>query len=923
MTQLPRNALAARIIDETPPRLRGASDNLNVFPRSLQEEDLLVLPNSRSFQIAFAVLLGIIVLFRLLLFLSIIFHRKETILQLGQSSVLAVFVLAGAFCVGSCYLLMPLNDMFCLLREPFVLTPLTLMGNILLGRLWRINMVMSPVLTVGKQSEHQSDYLKTRLMDFLTILSDYEMMLEDMIKCRWKSAGSARKRKRSSIRQKIPIQQLVWLIVLLQTPQLVMQICNLAVPHLQSTQQLHSLAEGVAQPVCRHSCGAFPSWIGITLCAIPYLVTIFLSLHSQHLPSVFNEADAVRQSCKVFFLVLCIAGPAYALSDSLDAQTYLLSCIIFGLASPPCWFIVVSKLWPLWMGTSSNLNIKHILWHPSKRGSFVTGVFLDGNDEHCKSATLALTIGKMYEDMGMVQKSIALFEDALALWQWDPNRNEKELVGGFTVNEINAFSEKDLEFIINLKIAQGRVNGTFNSSQNTGQKNAAQAWLDALEIYERAPASINMTDRSIIFPIFSGLFVFLKGDKIEQDKECNFEQNLVRKFVRETKLHGDPVHFTRALAMQGEVKARLGKYNEALASFERLKAAYIPEEHSEGVSSAYGTDRSAQCYSQSALWHYMLGNVDEALALCEYVIDELLPKMDPKNVLNSCELILPLIRILKNRGQEKRMRKLFHKEVVQNFEKHFGKDGVTPCLPVFRPLLLLLDVCSEDEECPDLISGVEWLVSDEENGVPPDFLDSVYTKLCWSPNSMVAELCLRLAKKVTNQRDKVVLIEKGLTLSRKADRKMKDVEGNVKLRIAYDMHEPIYNEIKQMAETYGIDSHETSTSGSLSQQSSNIDPHNLPKSYLRHRSSSGRLTGDKTSSRSDSSLEGEQSIERTSSSLFGSSGRLSSSALMESVNEERECVEKQNDTPLTSVDGVRKSPTPSPTNTPSTAVEVV
>ena len=745
---------------------------------------------------------------------------------------------------------------------------------------------MSPVLTVGKHSDDQSDYLQTKVMDFLTFLSDYEMMLEDIIKCRWKSREAARKQKRSSIRQKIPLQQLLWLIFLLQIPQLVLQACNLGLPSLQSTQELHSLSTEIAQPVCRHSMGPWPSWVGVVLCVIPHLATVFLSLHSDHLPSVFNEADACRQSCKIFFLILCVAGPAYVLTDTLDAQTYLLACMIFGVALPPCWFIVVSKLWPLWTGTSSKLNIKHIL---GKRGSFVPGVELDGNDDHCKSASLALTIGKMYEEMGMVQKSIVLFDDALALWKWDPNRDEKDLVGGFTVNEVNAFSEKDLEFIINLKIAQGRVNGTFNSSQNTGQKNAAQAWLDALEIYERAPASINMTDRSIIFPIFSGLFVFLKGDKIDQDKECNFEQNLVRKFVHETKLHGDPVHYTRALAMQGETKARLGKYQEALASFEKLKASYIPEEHSEAVSSAYGTDRSAQCYPQTALWHHMLGNETEALRMCEYVIDELLPKMDPKNVLNSCEMILPIIRILKNHGQEKRMRELFDEHVVQNFHKHFGKDGVTPCLPVFRPLLLLLDVCSDSQECPDLVDGVEWLVSDEENGVPPVFLDSVYTKLCWSPNDMVAELCLRLAKTVSSQRDKVTLLEKAVKLSTKADRKMKDIEGKVKFEIAYEMHEPVFNEIKQMAETYGIEMDNGSISSLSENNSANIDPQNLPKSYLRHRTSSGASTKGSTSSRSDSPEATKERSRRLSSGfLRSSSGRLSSSALMESVNEEGE-----------------------------------
>ena len=897
MTQLPYNVLAAGIDEMRPIHrlfLRGSHVNLKehfVFTRSLK--DAHVVPVSRAFQIAFTALLGVIVLFHLLLFASIVYHRKETTLQLGQSSVLAVFVLAGAFSIGSCYLLIPLNDTFCLLREPFILTPLTLMGNILVGRIWRIGLVMSPVLKVGMHSEDKADHLKARIMDALTVISDYEVILQDVAKCRWKTLEASRKRKRSCIRQKIPMHQLLWLIFLLLIPQLAMQICNLTVPSLQSTQQLQSVTAEIAQPVCRHSSGGgWPSWVGIFLCAIPYLVTVFLALRSDHLPSVFNEADAFRQSCKVFFFALCIAGPAYALADSLDAQTYLLSCIVFGVAMPPCWFIVVDKLWPLWMGTSSKINLKHVLWHPSKRGSFVPGISVDGNEEHGKSATLALTIGKMYEDMGMVQKSIALFDDALALWKWDPNRIENELIGGFTVNEINAFSEKDLEYIINLKIAQGRVNGTFNSSQNTGQKNAAQAWLDALQIYERAPASINMSDRSIIFPIFSGLFVFLKGDKIDQDNECNFEQNLVRKFVRETKLHGHPVHYTRALAMQAETKARLGKYQEALDAFEKLKATYVPEEHSEGISSAYGTDRSAQCYSQSALWHFMLGNVDEALKMCEYVINELLPKMDPKNVLNSCELILPVIRILKNFGQEKRMRKLFDEQVVQNFHRYFGKDGVTPCLPVFRPLLLLLDVCTGAEECVGLVDGVEWLVSDEENGVPPDFLDSVYTKLCWSPNSMVAELCLRLAKVVSSQGDKVALIRKAWKLSTKADRKMKDVEGKVMFQIAYEMHEPIYEEIKQIAESHGLELQEEVIIESVSKQSSHLDTHKLPKSYLRHRSSSGRSTGGGTSaSKSDSSPEESREHSRKlSSSFVGSSGRLSSGALMESVDEESECL---------------------------------
>jgi hypothetical protein len=284
----------------------------------------------------------------------------------------------------------------------------------------------------------------------------------------------------------------------------------------------------------------------------------------------------------------------------------------------------------------------------------------------------------------------------------------------------------------------------------------------------------------------------------------------------------------------------------------------------------------------------MLSNEDEAMRMCEYVIDELLPKMDPKNVLNTCELVLPVIRILKQHGQEERMRNLFGEHVVQNFHKHFGKDGVTPCLPVFRPLLLLLGVCSDSQESPDLVDGVEWLVSDEENGIPPDFLDSVWTKVCWSPNSLVAELCLRLAKKVNSQQDKVVLLKKAIKLSTKADKKMKDVEGAIKFRIAYEMHEPIFHEIKQMAETYGIGMYSGSLSSLSDKKSTLVDPRKLPKSYLRHRISSGKSTKGSTSSRSDSPERAKDQFLRHSSGFLSSSGRLSSGELMKSVYEEAE-----------------------------------
>jgi hypothetical protein len=53
---------------------------------------------------------------------------------------------------------------------------------------------------------------------------------------------------------------------------------------------------------------AFMGWGGVALTAIPYSLTFFLALRSDHLPSVFNAADSFRVSLKVFLLVTCING---------------------------------------------------------------------------------------------------------------------------------------------------------------------------------------------------------------------------------------------------------------------------------------------------------------------------------------------------------------------------------------------------------------------------------------------------------------------------------------------------------------------------------------------------------------------------------------------------------------------------------------
>jgi tetratricopeptide (TPR) repeat protein len=312
----------------------------------------------------------------------------------------------------------------------------------------------------------------------------------------------------------------------------------------------------------------------------------------------------------------------------------------------------------------------------------------------------------------------------------------------------------------------------------------------------------------MIFPVFSGLCVFIKGGKIIQDRQCSFEQGLATKFVVDAEKYGDPVHHARALAMLCEVQAKAGKYETALETFTKIQEMYDPQKLSQAICNAYGTDRAVHAYSQSALWYHQLCDTENSLKACEYVIDDILPYMDPSNILNSCELLFPIIRVLKPQGQEKRTRDMFDEHVVQNYSKHEIK--FTPCRCVFEPMLMLLGICHDPVDYPTFEEDLAWLL-EEKNGIFDDFIGNIFAKLGWSPNTLSAELCLRFAKKLyakedgAGDMDKVkALVEKGCLCIQKAEPTMRDDDWEIELPIAYEIHEPVAIELREFAGELGI-----------------------------------------------------------------------------------------------------------------------
>ena len=266
--------------------------------------------------------------------------------------------------------------------------------------------------------------------------------------------------------------------------------------------------------------------------------------------------------------------------------------------------------------------------------------------------------------------------------------------------------------------------------------------------------------------------------------------------------------------MQCEILAKESRFGEALEAFATMKTIYDVDEHSDLVSKHYGTDRCAQAYAFSALWYIEVGKEELAMRTCEYVIDEILDKMDPSNVLNFNVMLLPIIKILKSKGEAKRARELYHTYVITNYERHFKDGQKTPAKPLMKPMMLLLKICEERGPYQEMDDDIQYM-AEGDNGTMPNMLDNIYTSLCWSMSSLSAEICLLLAERLvernvdlTRQADLALtktLIRKGASLARRADEKMKDEEGGIKFILAYETHEPIMRRLEALVSEYGVD----------------------------------------------------------------------------------------------------------------------
>lgn len=258
-------------------------------------------------------------------------------------------------------------------------------------------------------------------------------------------------------------------------------------------------------------------------------------------------------------------------------------------------------------------------------------------------------------------------------------------------------------------------------------------------------------------------------------------------------------HYCRALALQAEFLANQQRFDDALLIIKDLRLVYNPDLHSRVIAKEYAMDHAANSISLSALWLDYLERTDEALALCDtVVIQNILPAI--KDPLGLTHLLIPVIRVLTSQGRvgAERAYKLYNKHIVEPYnageKKQSHASQMIPPMNTLLKCLFSFDVDGKPARYEGMEEDVQWMLNTAEKA--NEWTDTVYLKTVYtSINSVASEGCLELAKRENQERQRSLLIEEGLKLSKLVEAKLTDKDGNVTNPIVYSSHKRVFSEL--------------------------------------------------------------------------------------------------------------------------------
>jgi hypothetical protein len=388
-----------------------------------------------------------------------------------------------------------------------------------------------------------------------------------------------------------------------------------------------------------------------------------------------------------------------------------------------------------------------------------------------KAAELALEVGRHFEErLGLPAQSIRLYNDSLDLLREDKvfgdsldllEDEDGERIGGFSKRVFEEVDATDLAYIVRLQVALGRALGMAQRMTES-----VTAYQDTLKITQAAKSARQFKDRSILFPVFTGLSQALKRGHIVQDAECKYEKAMLRRYVQEAKIHGDPIKCLHAMILQAEMFARLGEFENAIESHKtEIEPLYDVGVHSPDLCDEHESDIAAQSFSNRAMWHMQAGQVEDAQAMCWLVLEEIMPKIEKRNVHAAFLIMFPVMWVMMDNDFAIEARDFFDEYVCEAYTEYFGEGRSTFFLPLYDPVMMLLDLTGNPDTDEEMMQEyVGWAVDVDNLGFGT-LINTKTGEMGRTADSIAAEICYILAQKVDDPSTRATLIENGLEVA--------------------------------------------------------------------------------------------------------------------------------------------------------------
>lgn len=268
-----------------------------------------------------------------------VWHRNHQVLKLTQGNFLILFLGAALTATLATVLLEPRNDLFCLLSRPIIMCSAQLLYAVTLGRLWRINAVISPLLV---QTLREQAGLTRQIVEVLRRIS----------LIRHKDSNH---NKSKNLRRQINSRQLAVLIAAFTAPQLLIQMLGMILQPPYRDVDFNS-DESKGRAYCNSGSPLKSSILFYGyICFALLIVTLLITAHyTRALPSLLNETSDIFSSTLatlvIFVLGFGIVTVAESPTTSPAVQYLVAVSLTLSITLNTSVRIMVPKLRMIWNG---------------------------------------------------------------------------------------------------------------------------------------------------------------------------------------------------------------------------------------------------------------------------------------------------------------------------------------------------------------------------------------------------------------------------------------------------------------------------------------------------------------------------------------------------------------------------------------------